>query len=260
MKIIIFICGIFCAGCSIMNAQTKAVGINTVTPHPSAILDINSTNKAFLPPKVQLEDLASVTNPVSAPVEGLIVYNTGGVNFPGYYVWRNGSWHLMADFKNSAINMIIQNKATTAYLNGTTESTLTGGALAFTAIPGVAYTPSTGVIHLPAGKYSVRLVMNITAADESSTGALGVKKQAHLHSYSLKITNTAGTSEYAAGRPGDFVSDTSGEKKHSIISDFSISLPVSGDVVITLIQNTGHTTYSGTITSNDTFIHIQKIL
>ncbi|QTE23771.1 FISUMP domain-containing protein [Polaribacter cellanae] len=46
------------------------VGVGTTTPHSSAALEIQSTTKGFLPPRVTLAQL----NAIASPAEGLIVY------------------------------------------------------------------------------------------------------------------------------------------------------------------------------------------
>lgn len=72
-----------------MTAQT---GIGTTTPDPSAKLEVASTNKGFLPPRVQLTAINSAS-PISNPANGLLVFNTvtAGSNpfqvIPGYYYW-----------------------------------------------------------------------------------------------------------------------------------------------------------------------------
>ena len=48
------------------------VGIGTVTPDPSAILEVSSTNKGFLPPHMLEEKMRTI----NSPAEGLIVYCT----------------------------------------------------------------------------------------------------------------------------------------------------------------------------------------
>lgn len=48
------------------------VGIGTSNPSASAILDINSTNKGLLLPRLNMQQIKSVTSPVA----GLTVYNT----------------------------------------------------------------------------------------------------------------------------------------------------------------------------------------
>jgi hypothetical protein len=54
------------------NAQTNNVGIGTTSPDASAILELNSTSKGFLPPRMTLLEIFSIP----APIEGLVVYNT----------------------------------------------------------------------------------------------------------------------------------------------------------------------------------------
>ncbi|HRS53384.1 MAG TPA: hypothetical protein P5250_01600 [Bacteroidales bacterium] len=73
----------------------NGVAINTTgaAPDPSAMLDVSSSNKGFLPPRVAL---VSTTNyaPLVAHVEGMIVYNTATVNdvTPGLYVNDGTKW------------------------------------------------------------------------------------------------------------------------------------------------------------------------
>ena len=70
-------------------AQT---GIGTTSPDHSAKLDVTSTNKGFLPPRVSLTATNSAS-PITNPANGLLVFNTvtSGVNpyqvVPGYYYW-----------------------------------------------------------------------------------------------------------------------------------------------------------------------------
>ena len=49
-----------------------AVGVNTDTVDPSALLEINSTTKGFLPPRGNTTNIQNIT----APAQGLTVYNT----------------------------------------------------------------------------------------------------------------------------------------------------------------------------------------
>ncbi|MGY2132713.1 hypothetical protein ACW9KT_10820 [Hymenobacter sp. HD11105] len=61
-------------------ASAQSVGIGTTTPDPSAVLDVSSTNKGLLLPRmtdVQMRSIAS-------PQEGLLVFNTTTKQFYGY--------------------------------------------------------------------------------------------------------------------------------------------------------------------------------
>jgi len=75
-------------------AQT---GIGTSTPDASAKLDVSSSNKGFLPPRVSLTSTTDVST-ISSPAIGLFVYNTGnnaGLS-AGYYFWNGAVWATIA--------------------------------------------------------------------------------------------------------------------------------------------------------------------
>lgn len=69
------------------------VGIGTTTPAASAMLDVTSSNKGFLPPRVALTGTTDVST-ISSPATGLLVYNlgSGGLATPGYYYWNGSAW------------------------------------------------------------------------------------------------------------------------------------------------------------------------
>ncbi|PXV58844.1 hypothetical protein CLV62_14324 [Dysgonomonas alginatilytica] len=68
------------------------VGINTESPDPSAILDIVSSNKGILIPRVELTSIDMNLDGLSGQAEGLLVYNTGSVLAKGYYYWNGSEW------------------------------------------------------------------------------------------------------------------------------------------------------------------------
>ena len=78
-------------------AQT---GIGTTTPNASAKLEVASTDKGFLPPRVALT-ATNAFSPIvgtAANATGLLVYNTATTtNAPnnvvsGYYYWNGSAW------------------------------------------------------------------------------------------------------------------------------------------------------------------------
>lgn len=65
------------------------VGINTTTPHPSSELDVTSTNKGFLAPRMT----QAQRNAIASPATGLLIYQTD-VN-PGFYTFNGTVWTSM---------------------------------------------------------------------------------------------------------------------------------------------------------------------
>ena len=63
----------------------NTIGINTSNPSGSAIVDIQSTNKGFLPPRLTLAQRDAITS----PSEGLIIFNTTTKCLD---IWSGTSW------------------------------------------------------------------------------------------------------------------------------------------------------------------------
>ena len=77
---------------------TSQVGVNTTSPGDGSILDITSTDKGILIPRVNIIDLATIA-PVSVAVAGeesLLVYNTNTSTGKGFYYWDSTKWVLLA--------------------------------------------------------------------------------------------------------------------------------------------------------------------
>jgi Chaperone of endosialidase len=73
----------------INTSQAQNVGIGTTTPHASAALDISSTNKGVLIPRVSFAD-----RPAS-PVAGLLIYQTDAD--AGFYYYNGSNWLLLGN-------------------------------------------------------------------------------------------------------------------------------------------------------------------
>jgi hypothetical protein len=72
---------IFCA----LNSFSQ-VGINTETPDPSSALDVTSSDKGVLVPRISLLSTADNTT-ITSPQTSLLIYNTATALdvTPGYY-------------------------------------------------------------------------------------------------------------------------------------------------------------------------------
>jgi len=103
-RIILFIASIFFS--IHLFAQT---GIGTTTPNASAKLDVFSTDKGFLPPRVTLTSATSAS-PITSPAEGLLVYNVGSVGLQaGYYYWNGANWATIATASSTGSGVAASN-------------------------------------------------------------------------------------------------------------------------------------------------------
>lgn len=67
----------------------EAVGVGTNTPHPSAVLDIESSDKGMLLPRMSAAQRLNIVSPAA----GLVVYqNTGN---QGIYFYNGSEWRLL---------------------------------------------------------------------------------------------------------------------------------------------------------------------
>ncbi|MGB5006038.1 MAG: tail fiber domain-containing protein [Ferruginibacter sp.] len=104
---VLFILLVTCLVSHILQAQSFAVNSTGDAAHSSSILDVSSTTKGMLIPRVGLIAKNDPT-PLSAPATSLIVYNTvnsgTGVNTvsPGYYYWDGLQWIRMVTDNNEA--------------------------------------------------------------------------------------------------------------------------------------------------------------
>lgn len=82
-----------------LTSMAQNVGIGTATPAASAQLDVSSTTKGFLPPRMT----AAQRSTISSPTNGLLVFQT---DYPsGLYYFNAGVWSKLSE--------------TTSYPNGT---------------------------------------------------------------------------------------------------------------------------------------------
>lgn len=151
-------------------AQT---GIGTTTPNLSAKLDVFSTDKGFLPPRVTLTSGTDIIT-IPSPATGLLVYNTGNnVGLvAGYYYWNGTSWATIATSTGSGVS--------SSYMRGSRSSAQTtglstNGLVVFTQADQVSgqdisLNSSTGQITLAAGR-TYRLQAQVPTFQTSASDA-----------------------------------------------------------------------------------------
>ncbi|MBL7933562.1 MAG: hypothetical protein JNL60_16785, partial [Bacteroidia bacterium] len=78
-----------------LEAQVK-IGDNPNTINANSMLELESSNKGFLPPRVALSSVNSAS-PMTAPVpNGMMVYSSGGSISDGAYQWNGSKWQSFA--------------------------------------------------------------------------------------------------------------------------------------------------------------------
>jgi hypothetical protein len=82
---------------SLSFAANAQVGIGTTTPSASAALDISSTTKGILTPRMTQAQRTAITSPAT----GLLTYQTDGTS--GYYYYNGTAWQLFGS--NSVWNL-----------------------------------------------------------------------------------------------------------------------------------------------------------
>ena len=108
---------LLCLSLTIITPSFGQVGIGTTTPNPDAQLDITSTDRGLLLPRLALTSTAS-SAPMTADVAGMIVYNTASAGdvTPGFYYNDGAQWVRLGPAGAS-------NDWTTAGNNGTNAAT-----------------------------------------------------------------------------------------------------------------------------------------
>jgi len=106
-----------------VQAQSLAVNTSGATANASSILDVSSTNKGMLIPRVALTGTSDITT-IAGPATSLLIYNTASVSnvTPGYYYWTGSAWTRVV---SGTAWSLTGNSGTSAATNfiGTTDNT-----------------------------------------------------------------------------------------------------------------------------------------
>jgi hypothetical protein len=99
-------------------AQSLAINTDGSTANSSAILDVKSTNKGVLIPRMSKTE----KNAIASPANGLLIYQDTPDSV-GFYYYKSGIWKLMSDASASQPWMQTGNTGTNAATNyvGTTD-------------------------------------------------------------------------------------------------------------------------------------------
>ncbi|WBA41135.1 hypothetical protein [Hymenobacter canadensis] len=124
-------------------AQTGSVGIGVAVPASTSLLELSSTSKGFLPPRMT----QAQRNAIASPADGLIVYQTD--NTPGLYQRLTTGWATLGTLNTESKTDIVAPTTAASLAPGTTT---------------VVYTTNSngsanGTVTLGAGQEGQRLVI-----------------------------------------------------------------------------------------------------
>lgn len=83
-------------GTSNIFPSAGSVGVNTLNPHSSAILEMQSTTRGLLTPRMN----QASRDAIASPATGLLIYQTD--NTPGFYYYTGSAWKSVNEFSASA--------------------------------------------------------------------------------------------------------------------------------------------------------------
>jgi len=90
-------------------SQVK-IGDNPTTINSNSLLELESTNKGFLPPRVALNDKSSIAPLTGTVTAGMLVFSSGGTLADGYYYWNGTAWRFVATV---GLNTVIKTASAT---------------------------------------------------------------------------------------------------------------------------------------------------
>jgi hypothetical protein len=192
---------ILCCSFFIMAVKSQSVGIGTATPNASAQLDVTSTSKGLLIPRMTTAQRTAI----AAPANGLMVYDT---DFKEYHYFDGGSWR---KFLNS--NYDYWNKsATRNWVYNLTDSIGIG-----TSSPDEKFHLNSGNIYLQDNRTNKNphVIFDVPAVDNNEGGLQWKRSGDTLAAINYiedaNLANYVRIGSGGAGKGNDLTINTSGE-------------------------------------------------
>ena len=169
-----------------LNTTNAQVGIGTTSPDNSAVLELQSTTKGFLPPRMDTD----ARNNINSPAEGLVIYNTDEkclqwYDTNGWYDGCSGATYgviTSLDCDNAANNGTLTNGQTAAgvdseiaYTGGNGQSH-SGQVVTSTGVTGLTATLSAGNFANGAGSLTYTIT-GTPASDGTTSFAINIGGQ-----------------------------------------------------------------------------------
>ena len=108
---------------TVANAQSVGINSNGTAPDGSAMLDVSSTARGFLAPRMTAVQRAAIKNPAI----GLLVYQTDGT--AGYYYYDGSSWVIIGNGSGNGTVTSVSGTAPISIATGTTTPVVSLGTV-----------------------------------------------------------------------------------------------------------------------------------
>ncbi|MBP7346387.1 MAG: tail fiber domain-containing protein [Sediminibacterium sp.] len=186
-----------------MKAQNN-VGVNTTTPHASAALDVTSTDKGMLAPRMT----AAQKTAIASPATGLLVFQTDGT--PGFYYYNGTAWVALSGGVASAtdssqLQKIIENGNIGWRILG--RDTANYGNIGIKAID-LSYSDDNAAPFGATGNNATAMGLKTTAYGGSSTAMGGYTTASGGYSTAMGYTSIASGNYSTAMGEGSTASGT----------------------------------------------------
>jgi len=187
---------------------TGNVGIGTSSPDATSILDLTSSSKGLLAPRVALTAKSGTSTPIVSPTTGLIVYNTasagagGDAVTPGYYYFNGTFWTRM-DPEGWSTGVPITLTAPTGYTAPTKGASPAYDYVRYKNLGGKEYEVEYNLVQTTAGTagngdYLISLPASLQF-DFNFSGQTAYTGAAGYNAIINKITNSVGDLFYSNG-------------------------------------------------------------
>jgi hypothetical protein len=91
----------------VVKTSISQVGIGTENPLDGSILDITSSDKGILVPRVDIIDLATIAPITGGSTIGLLVWNTNTIIGVGFHYWSGSAWVALGGTTVNAVNGLV---------------------------------------------------------------------------------------------------------------------------------------------------------
>ena len=197
-------------------AASAQVGINTITPDPSAALDVTATDKGLLIPRVAL------ASAIPSPAAGLMVHQTTAP--AGFYYYNGTAWTMIGGGSPSELEKITEAGKTGHRILG--RNPLNYGDIGIDAID-LSLSPGQSPTKGATGDYSTSLGYNTTASGFNSTAMGSTTVAFGQSSTAMGIGTTAsGQNSTAMGNSttASGLSSTAMGNNTSALADYSTAM------------------------------------